>query len=302
MQIEKLKKFSKKNNIKFSFNYDLKKTNWFNIGGQAKVFFKADTLNDLILFLKEFGYEEKILILGAGSNILINDNKFDGVVIKLGKNFSNISLLPTKNIVAGSGTLDRALSDFAMENNIGGLEFLSCIPGTVGGGLKMNSGCFNSEFKDILLSVQAIDKNGNILTIPSRDLNFGYRKNNLSNDLIFLSASFRGEFQEKKEVKKNILKLKEKKEKAQPTRIKTGGSTFKNPINQTTKKVWELIKESVPLNSSFGDACISNKHCNFFVNKNNASFNDMNKLIKFVRDSVEKKTGIKLEKEIKILE
>ena len=302
MQIEKLKKFSKKNNIKFSFNYDLKKTNWFNIGGQAKVFFKADTLNDLILFLKEFGYEEKILILGAGSNILINDNKFDGVVIKLGKNFSNISLLPTKNIVAGSGTLDRALSDFAMENNIGGLEFLSCIPGTVGGGLKMNSGCFNSEFKDILLSVQAIDKNGNILTIPSRDLNFGYRKNNLSNDLIFLSASFRGEFQEKKEVKKNILKLKEKKEKAQPTRIKTGGSTFKNPINQTDEKVWQLIRRSVPLDIKIGGAEISDKHCNFFVNKKSASYKDMIDLIKFVQKKVELNTGIKIETEIIIIE
>ena len=302
MQIEKLKKFSKKNNIKFSFNYDLKKTNWFNIGGQAKVFFKADTLNDLILFLKEFGYEEKILILGAGSNILINDNKFDGVVIKLGKNFSNISLLPTKNIVAGSGTLDRALSDFAMENNIGGLEFLSCIPGTVGGGLKMNSGCFNSEFKDILLSVQAIDKNGNILTIPSRDLNFGYRKNNLSNDLIFLSASFRGEFKEKKEVKKNILKLKEKKEKAQPTRIKTGGSTFKNPINQTDEKVWQLIRRSVPLDIKIGGAEISDKHCNFFVNKKSASYKDMIDLIKFVQKKVELNTGIKIETEIIIIE
>ena len=102
-------------------------------------------------------------------------------------------------------------------------------------------------------------------------------------------------------IKKKILELKKKKDSTQPTKIKTSGSTFKNPINQTNKKVWELIKESVPLNTTFGDACISDKHCNFFVNKNNASFKDMIKLIEFVRENVEKKTGIKLEKEIKIL-
>ena len=302
MNIKKFEIFEKKIKGKLLFNYDLKNTNWFNIGGKTKVYFKPNSLNELVLFLKEFGKSEKILILGAGSNILISDNTYEGVVIKLGKNFSNISLLPNKTIIAGSATTDKKLSDFAMENNIGGLEFLSCIPGTVGGGIKMNAGCFNREFKDILISVQAINKSGQVITIPAKEINFRYRDSGLSNDLIFLSASFKGFKKNSDLIKNEMKKLKEKKEKAQPTRIKTSGSTFKNPLDQSNKKVWQLIKESVPLEKSFGDACISEKHCNFFVNKGNAKFDDMKKLIDFVSESVLKKTGVKLQTEIKILE
>ncbi|MDB0067092.1 UDP-N-acetylmuramate dehydrogenase [Candidatus Pelagibacter sp.] len=301
MSIEEIRKFSDEISSKIHFDYDLKKSSWFNIGGQAKVYFRPDSLPDLILFLKKFGEKEKVHILGAGSNTLISDKKFDGVVIKLGKNFSNISILPNDVIIAGSACLDKKLSDFALSNGIGGFEFLACIPGTIGGGLKMNAGCFNKEFKDVLVSIQAIDKNGQVLTIPASKVIFKYRSNDLKEDLIFLSASFKGSRKNKEEIKKEVLELKEKKDNAQPTRLKTSGSTFKNPIDQTGKKVWELIKESVALDTSFGDAHISNKHCNFFVNKNNASFEDMNKLIEFVKTSVEKKTGIILEKEIKIL-
>ena len=301
MSIEEIRKFSDEISSKIHFDYDLKKSNWFNIGGQTKVYFRPDSLSDLILFLKKFGEKEKVYILGAGSNTLISDEKFDGVVIKLGKNFSNISILPNDVIIAGSACLDKKLSDFALNNGIGGFEFLACIPGTIGGGLKMNAGCFNKEFKDVLVSIQAIDKNGQVLTIPASKVIFKYRSNDLKEDLIFLSASFKGSRKNKEEIEKKVLELKEKKDNTQPTKLKTSGSTFKNPIDQTDKKVWELIKESVALDTSFGDAHISNKHCNFFVNKNNASFEDMNKLIEFVKTSVEKKTGIILEKEIKIL-
>ena len=189
-----------------------------------------------------------------------------------------------------------------MENSLGGFEFLSCIPGTVGGGIKMNAGCFQREFKDILISIQAVNKSGQVITIPAQDINFKYRDSGLSEDLIFLSASFKGFKKDKNLIKNEIKLLKEKKEQAQPTKIKTSGSTFKNPIDQSDKKVWQLIKDSVPLEKSFGDASISEKHCNFFVNKGNAKFEDMKKLINFVSESVFKKTGIKLETEIKILE
>ena len=302
MLSEELIKFSNEITSKIYFDYDLKKSNWFNIGGKTKIYFKPDNLPDLILFLKRFGNKEKIYILGAGSNTLITDNTFNGAVIKLGRNFSNISILPNNVIVAGSACLDKKLSDFALVNEIGNFEFLACIPGSVGGGLKMNAGCFNKEFKDILISIQAIDKEGRVLTIPAKEIFFEYRNNNLSDNLIFLSASFKGKKKNKDKIKKEIFELKKRKDSSQPTMIKTSGSTFKNPINQSDKKVWQLIKESVPLDTSFGDACISDKHCNFFVNKNNASFDDMNKLIKFVQESVQKKTGIILEKEIKILE
>ena len=284
------------------FNYDLKKKNWFNIGGKTKVFFKADNLKDLIKFLKKLDNKERIFILGAGSNTLISDGIFDGVVIKFGKNFNNLSLLDEDIIIAGSAVLDKSLSDFASENNLSGFEFLSCIPGTIGGGIKMNAGCFGKEFKDILISIQAVNKFGEVRSIPAKEIKFEYRKNNLSEDLIFLSASFKGKKSDRKQIIDTSEKLKAEKEKNQPTKIKTSGSTFKNPVSQSKKKVWELIKESVPLEQTFGDACISKKHCNFFVNKGNAKFEDMKRLINFVSESVFKKTGIKLETEIKILE
>ena len=166
----------------------------------------------------------------------------------------------------------------------------------------MNAGCFNREFKDILVSVQAIDRLGRVITIPANKILFEYRNNDLSKDLIFLSASFKGEKKVREKIEKEMIELKKAKDNVQPTKIKTSGSTFKNPIAQTKKKAWELIRDSVPLDKSFGDARISEKHCNFFVNSNNASFNDMKRLIDFVTESVQKKTGIKLEKEIKILE
>ena len=300
-KISELKSFSKDIKGKIIFDYDLKKTNWFNIGGITKAYFKPESLNELISFLKRFGSKEKIFTLGAGSNVLIKDELFEGVVIKLGKNFSNISLLSETTLVAGSATIDKRLSEFACENNIGEFEFLSCIPGTIGGGLKMNSGCFDREFKDILLSIQAVDKTGKILTIPSSRIKFIYRGNDLNRNLIFLSASFKGKFENKEIVQNTINSFKDKKNQSQPTKIKTGGSTFKNPIEQTKEKVWELIKKSVSLDTKFGDAEISKKHCNFFVNKNNASFKDMKNLIDFVKQNVKSKTGIEIETEIEIV-
>ena len=301
MNINQLKEILSEFGDSVRFNHDLKKKNWFNIGGKSKVFYKSKNLRELVNFLKKLQNSEKIFILGAGSNTLISDNLFDGVVIKLNKNFNNISLLKEDIIIAGSAVLDKSLSDFALNNSISGFEFLSCIPGTVGGGIRMNAGCFDKEFKDILLSVQAIDKSGNIITIPSKDIKFEYRESDLSDDLIFLSASFKGVKSNKIKIKDKMNKLKIEKETNQPSKIKTSGSTFKNPKSQSKKKVWELIKESVPLDKSFGDACISQKHCNFFVNKGQASFEDMNKLIDFVAKKVLEKTGISLEKEIKIL-
>ena len=301
MDVDILKKFSEQTNGKLIFDYDLKKTNWFNIGGNAKAYFKPENLKDLINFIEKFGNKEKIFILGAGSNILINDKGFDGVVIKLGKNFSNISILPNKTIIAGSASTDKRVAEFASENDIGGFEFLSCIPGTVGGGIRMNSGCFDSEFKNILISIQAVDTEGKVLTIPASKVNFEYRKTDLPRNLVFLSASFKGVHKDKKETKKDMEIMKEKKEKTQPTKIKTSGSTFKNPISQTNEKVWKLIKTSVPKNISFGDATISEKHSNFFVNKGKATYEDMSKLIEFVREKVKKKTGINLDLEIEIV-
>jgi len=302
MKINDIEKLSLNIEGDIFFNYDLKKLNWFNIGGKTEIFFKPNTLKSLVEFLNIYSKRGKIFILGAGSNVLINDVTFPGVIIKLGRNFSNISILNENLIVAGCATSQKNLSQFAKENNLGEMEFLSCIPGSVGGGIRMNSGCFEKEFKDILVSVQYIDFNGVVNTINSKKINFEYRETNLPKDVIFLSATFKGIKKNKNEIQKKIDELKKKKEQVQPTRIKTGGSTFKNPKEKTEKKVWQLIKESIPNDLKFGDAQVSEKHSNFFVNNNNSSFNDMKTLIDFVKNKVKEKTGIDISLEIIIVE
>ena len=232
---------------------------------------------------------------------MISDNIFDGVIIKLGQRFNNISLLKENTVIAGANVLDKKLSVFCKEFEISGLEFLSCIPGTVGGGIRMNSGCYNKEFKDIVVSVQAIDFNGNVQTIPYDKIKFSYRSTNLSKKLIFLSATFQGKKKQKSKIDAEINRLMKIKKNSQPSKIKTSGSTFKNPKNSNGLKVWELIKNSVPDQVQFGDAYISNNHSNFFVNKNNASFQDMYKLINFVKMKVKKKYNINLELEVLVV-
>ena len=302
MIISDIEKNSNKFTGKIYFDYDISKLNWFNIGGKAAIYFKPETLKDLTSFLSIYKQRGKIFLVGAGSNVLFKDEEYEGAIIKLSKNFSNISLLKDNIIVAGSAVLDKNISEYAMQNSIGGFEFLSCIPGTVGGGIRMNSGCFDKEFKDILISVQAMEKSGKVIAIPANDIIFSYRSCNLSKDIIFLSASFKGKKKDKKKIEEEIKFLKNKKEISQPTRVKTGGSTFKNPKDQTNKKVWELIKQSVPLNYNVGNAAISEKHCNFLINKSNASYKDMKNLIDYIKECVYSKNGIKLDLEIVLVE
>lgn len=301
MILEDINKFSKNIHGNLKFDYELKNLNWFNIGGKTKIFFKPEDLKELREFLKLYNQRGKIFLLGAGSNVLFSDDTFDGVVIKLGKRFSNISLLDDTTIIAGCSVLDKKLSMFSIENNISGLEFLSCIPGTVGGGIRMNSGCYNTEFKDITHSVQAIDFKGNILTFPSNKIEFKYRGSNLPKDIIFLSATLKGILEDKSFIQERVNKFKETKEISQPSKIKTSGSTFKNPKNSLNLKVWELIKKSVPKDIKFGDASISNHHSNFFVNNKNAKSKDMLKLINYVKTEVKKKFNIDLELEVVIV-
>jgi len=302
MKINDLENFKIKNNSDLFFNFNIKKFNWFNIGGKTKVFFKPKNLKELKEFLSLYSNRSKLFILGSGSNVLFTDTTYDGVVIKLSKNFSALSKLKNDTIIAGSSCSQKKLSEFAMENHISGFEFMYCIPGSVGGGIKMNSGCFGTEFKDRIVSLQCIDTYGNIKVIPSNKIKFGYRSLVLNENEIFLSATFKGNISEKKRIKVLMEDLNKKKNNSQPSKIKTGGSTFKNPIDQTDKKAWELIRDSIPKDISFGDAYISEKHFNFFVNKKNATFKDMNKLINFVKRNVEIKTGIKINLEVKIIE
>ena len=298
MEIEDLKKSELLIDGDIFFDQSIKNHNWFNIGGKAKIFFKPNSLKGLIEYLKLYASRGKIFILGNGSNVLFDDDIYQGTVIKLGKSFSNITLLDNETIIAGTAVSQKKVSEFAKDNNISGLEFMSCIPGSIGGGIRMNSGCFKKEFKDILISIQLVDFKGVVRSIPANKIKFNYRSIELPKDLIFLSATFKGNEKNSKEINNYMNELNKIKNMAQPTKIKTSGSTFKNPVNQTDKRAWELIRLSVPNETNYGDAVISNKHSNFFVNKRNAKSSDMKLLINFVKKQVYKKTGVKLELEI----
>jgi len=280
------------------FDADLSKFSWFNLGGPAKVLFKPNNLQELSFFLKKIKGTNSIKVLGAGSNTLIRDGGFDGVVIKFGKNFSHLSLFDTNTIIAGISVLDKNVSNFAFENSLSGFEFLSCIPGTIGGGVRMNCGCYGEDISKILVSVQAMDFSGKIRIIKTSDIKFKYRGSNLGSDLIFISASFKGKKDNKQNIKNKMSSLIERKKNTQPSKIKTCGSTFKNPEN---KKAWELIKHSGCSGMKIGGAQISEKHCNFFINNGNAKSQDLEKLIYQVKNKVFEKTGINLELELQII-
>ena len=210
MNLEDLKAFSVKYKEILHFDYDIKKLNWFNIGGKSKVFFKPNSLQNLSKFLNLYNKRSKLFILGAGSNTLFTDDLYDGAIIKLGNQFNNISKLNDDTVIAGSNVLDKNLSNYLAKIGIGGLEFLSCIPGTVGGGIRMNSGCYGKEFKDFILSIQVMNFKGKVYSIPSSKIKFFYRGTDLPEDLIFLSATFKGIKKNKKLIYEEIERLKKK--------------------------------------------------------------------------------------------
>jgi|TARA_B100001093_G_C26856429_1_gene1027674 UDP-N-acetylmuramate dehydrogenase len=293
--------FIKKFNNNFNKNVKLSNYSWFNLGGNAEYFYKAKDKNQLIEFLEEAKKRNlKTTILGAGSNTLFRDNGVKGVVVKLGNNFSYTKMIDKDILDVGAGTLDRNIANFAKENNLGNLEFLTCIPGSLGGAVIMNSGCYGNDISKVLISIQAIDKDKlSEIEIKKEDIKFSYRGTNLPENLIIISAKLRGIISKKEEIQKKQSDLIERKKLSQPSQVKTCGSTFKN-ISED-KKAWMLIKESGCENFQEGDAIISQKHNNFFVNNGKAKSSDIENLIKKVKKRVHEKTGVNLELEIKII-
>ena len=293
--------FTKRFGESLSQKVKLSNYSWFNLGGNAEYFFKPKDKTELLEFFKEAKKNDiKTTFLGAGSNTLFRDNGVKGAVIKLGKNFSFTRLIGKDIIEVGAATLDRKVADFAKENNLTNLEFLSCIPGSVGGAIIMNSGCYDYDISQVLISIRAIDKKKcKEIEIKKEDINFVYRGNNLSEDLIIISAKLKGSLDKKEKIEKKQSDLVQRKKLSQPSQIKTCGSTFKNISKE--KKAWMLIKESGCENYEEGDAVISKKHCNFFVNKGKAKSSDIENLIKKVKSKVYEKTKINLELEIKIV-
>jgi len=293
--------FIKKFEDNFTHDVNLSNYSWFNLGGKAEYFYKAKDENQLIEFLREAKKQNlKTTVLGAGSNTLFRDNGVKGVVIKLGNEFS-FTKITSKNILdVGAATLDRKVANYAKENNVGNLEFLSCIPGSIGGAIIMNSGCYENDISKVLLSIRAIDKKKlSVIEIKKKDIKFLYRGTNLSNDLIIISAKLQGITSVIEKIEKKQSDFIEKKKSSQPSQIKTCGSTFKNVSKN--KKAWMLIKQAGCENYREGDAIISQKHCNFFVNNGNAKSIDIENLINKVKKKVQEKTGVNLELEIKIV-
>ena len=285
----------------FTNNVNLSKYSWFNLGGNAEYFYKAKDENQLMEFLREAKKKNlKTTILGAGSNTLFRDNGVKGVVIKLGNEFSYAKLINKNILDVGAATFDRTVANYAKDNNVGNLEFLSCIPGSIGGAIIMNSGCYENDISKVLLSIRAIDKkNLSVIEIKKEDIKFFYRGTNISKDLVIISAKLKGSSSVKEKIEKKQSEFIEKKKSSQPSQIKTCGSTFKNISKD--KKAWMLIKEAGCEDYREGDAIISQKHCNFFVNNGNAKSSDIEKLINKVKNDVKEKTGVNLELEIKIV-
>ena len=293
--------FTEKFNGNIKVNVNLSNYSWFNLGGNAEYFYKAQDLDQLIEFLKEAKKKNlKTTILGAGSNTLFRDNGVRGAIIKLGNNFSYIKMVEEDIIEVGAATLDRKVANFAKENSLENLEFLSCIPGSIGGAVIMNSGCYENDISKILVSVQALDvKKLSMVEIKRENIKFSYRGTNLPEGLIIISVKLKGSIGKHDEIEKRQQAYIENKKKTQPNQIKTCGSTFKN-ISED-KKAWMLIKQSGCENYKEGDAVISQKHCNFFVNNGNAKSSDIENLIKKVKQRVFERTGENLELEIKII-
>ena len=270
---------------------------WFNVGGRAEIMFRPLDIEDLQFFLKNCPKNIPIQILGAGSNVIISDEGVKGVVIKLPAAFSDISH-EGDLIKAGAANLCANIALYSKNAQLSGIEFFSGIPGSVGGAIAMNAGCYGDDIAKILVSAKAIDFDGNIFELENADFDFFYRGSKISKNFIFIEGTFKLEKSTSQIVGDKILQLSKKREEAQPIRAKTGGSTFKNP---TSKRAWELVDEAGCRGKIIGDAQISPKHCNFMINRGNATASDLIELGDEVKRLVKEKSGVDLEWEIKII-
>ena len=294
--INHIKKISQKLNSKFYYNYDMSKHVWFRSGGKTAIFCLVYDINELQIILNEIG-NYPFEVIGSGSNLLIRDSGFSGMILKLGKKFNKIEICDT-SINVGASILDVNLAKFAEINNIKNFEFYSGIPGSIGGAVKMNAGCFGYETKDIIKEVTIINKNGSIKKYLKDQLDFKYRFSNLPMNSIVISANYNFLYGKKEEIFSKMNVIKEKRNKTQPIKAKTSGSTFKNPNNHYAAK---LIDQCGCKGMSFGGAYVSEMHANFLINKNNATASEIEHLGLMIIDKVYSKFNIKLEWEIKII-
>ena len=283
---------------KILFNKSLENLSWLKVGGSAECLYIPYNLEDLSHFLSFLSPKININVFGRLSNVLIRDGGLSGVTILIPPNFLPINLLKGNQISAGAGILDKNLSYQAMCAELGGLEFLSSIPGSIGGAVAMNAGCYGKEIKDIILEGKFIDRKGKISVLTKNEIGFLYRGTKLSEGKILIEAIFQGQPSKKEKIRSLIEKINSGREISQPKGYATGGSTFKNP---TEKKAWELIKEAGMQGEKIGGAEVSKKHCNFLINNGEATAKDFEDLGNTIIEKVFSCSGITLEWEIRIV-
>jgi len=274
---------------------DLGKATWFQTGGLAEVLFRPDDTEDLADFLRAVPKDIPLTILGVGSNILVRDGGIEGVVIRLGRGFSTC-YSQGERLVVGAGCLNANATVMAQQYGIGGLEFLSGVPGTIGGALAMNAGAYGAETKDILVSAEALDAKGHKHTLTATDIGYSYRHSNLPEGWVFTQAVLQGKAEKPEKIAARMETIARERNTTQPVRSRTGGSTFKNPEGH---KAWKLIDEAGCRGMRVGGAVMSELHCNFMINTGEATSQDLETLGERVRERVLATSGITLEWEIK---
>jgi UDP-N-acetylmuramate dehydrogenase len=269
---------------------------WFRTGGPAKVLFTPVDTDDLAYFLQRLDRQVPVLVVGLGSNLLIRDGGWEGVVIRLGKGFAEIVVESNLRVRAGAAAPDVKVARVAAEAGIAGLSFLRGIPGTIGGALRMNGGAYGGETKDVLVEAKGVTRTGELVSFTNAQMGFTYRHSSVPDDVIFTEALFEGRPGDSEEILAEMNAITEARSSTQPVNTRTGGSTFKNPPG---RKAWELVDAAGCRGLRIGDAQVSEMHCNFLINHGSASAADIENLGEEVRRRVREMAGVELEWEIK---
>ncbi|HXZ22910.1 MAG TPA: UDP-N-acetylmuramate dehydrogenase [Pseudolabrys sp.] len=275
-------------------NQSLGEFTWFRVGGPAQAFFMPEDENDLAFFLRNLPAEIPVTVIGAGSNLIVRDGGVPGVVIRLGRSFSEVKI-EDQRVTAGTAVLDVMVARAAQAAGVAGLAFLSGIPGTIGGALRMNGGAYGGETKDIFVEARGVDRQGNVRTFSNGEMDFAYRHCGVGDDVIFTTAVFQGRAGNPDEIAVEMADIKKKREVSQP-RNRTGGSTFKNPPGHSA---WKLVDDAGCRGLTVGGAQVSELHSNFLINLGGASASDIETLGETVRQRVKAHSGVDLEWEIK---
>jgi UDP-N-acetylmuramate dehydrogenase len=277
-------------------NQSLAELTWFRVGGPAQVLFMPEDEADLAYLLAHLPAETRAIVIGLGSNLIVRDGGVPGVVIRLGRGFSEIKVEDGERVRAGTAVPDVKVARSAQEAGIAGLAFLRGIPGAIGGALRMNGGAYGGETKDALIEARGVDRQGRVRVFSSGDMHYTYRHCGAPEDVIFTEALFQGRVGDPAAIAAEMDKITESREATQPIKSRTGGSTFKNPPG---RKAWQLIDAAGCRGLKVGDAQVSEMHCNFLINLGSATASDIESLGETVRRRVKETSGVDLDWEIK---